>query len=162
MFMFHLNLATLPSSPACSSWVTCSGFKPDKNIKATALCTTFLSIVSLLALLKKKKKALHKLTFSQHTSLFSSLLLLLWLTAYCTSPTQQCYLLAVLASPHPSLPPTRLLIHPFREQYRRELMTIITLAISYNALKKKSAPNRKCIWKMEIENAWCIDHIKNE
>lgn len=100
------------------------------------MSTTFLSFLNLLAFYKKPSthwpflsipifflslSALFPLT---HSPLYFSYSALLFARCPC------------LPSPRPALPPTRLLIHPLGEQYRGELTTVITIAISCGWGKK--------------------------
>lgn len=59
-------------------------------------------------------------------------------------------------SPHPSLPPTRLLIHPLREQYRGEPMTVITITIYIYTISVFEKGN---ICRSRSDT--CMDHIMN-
>lgn len=95
----------------------------------------------------EKKKALHTLTFfSAYLSLSLAPLSCFPLThsPLCFSYSAVLFAVLCLPSPHPSLPPTRLLIHPLGEQYR-ELTTVISIAISYNSWKKKCVYVSMCI-----------------
>lgn len=140
LYKTHLTSLYTPTLSLQLSWVICRSSSPDMNIKAPVLWATSLSVVSFFLLLLflffiffKKSFPFHTLTFSQHTSLFSSLLLFLWLTAHCTSPTQWCCLHTVLASL-----PLSLYFHPHvssilsEKQYRGELTTVIIIALTYN------------------------------
>lgn len=108
--------------------------QPDISIKAIkqrdSTNTTFLSFLVFWHLKKKEKSPPHwpflslPISFSllfplTHSSLYFSYSAVLFARRPC------------LPSPHPSLPPTRLLIHPLGEQCRGELTTAITTAISY-------------------------------
>lgn len=119
--------------------------KQRDNMSAASLGS--LNPLAFFIFLFFLKRDLHTLTFSQHTYLFLSLLSPL--SFFFPSDSQPIVLLLLSCavcslslhpssppSPSPALtllsPPTRLLIHPLREQYRGELTTVITIALSYD------------------------------